>query len=349
MTAFSHQQPDRVPVDYSANPSIDKRLKEYFGLAPDDESGLRERIGQDFCWIPVPYVGPRLHAELPGRRVSPEWGIRTTWVEHETGGYWEHCDFPLKDADEETVAQWPMPSADDYDYAEVKAFCERNRFYALHMGDPGLGDIINSTGFLFGTERTLMGLAIGDPGLLRFIDRRLDVQVERLYRTLEAGEGMIDFVYMGEDLGSQHAPLISPELYRRVIKPRHRRVVEAAKAYGLPVMIHSCGSSSWAFDDFIDLGISVVDTLQPEAADMQPYYLKSTYGDRLCFHGCISTGGAVAFGTVDDVVTEVRTTLDIMMPGGGYCLSPTHMLQDNSPVENVVALYETALTYGRYS
>jgi uroporphyrinogen decarboxylase len=113
-------------------------------------------------------------------------------------------------------------------------------------------------------------------------------------------------------------------------------------------MMHSCGSSSWAFEDFIEMGISVVDTLQPEARNMSPEYLKKRFGDRLAFHGCISTAGAVTFGTEADVVENVRDTLEIMMPGGGYVLAPTHMLQDNSPTENVVAMYAAAQEYGWY-
>ena len=96
------------------------------------------------------------------------------------------------------------------------------------------------------------------------------------------------------------------------------------------------------------MGIHVVDTLQPEAKDMAPAYLKKTFGDRLAFHGCISTAGPVSFGTVDDVVADCRKTLEIMMPGGGYCFAPTHQLQDNSPTENVLAMYETAWQFGAY-
>jgi uroporphyrinogen decarboxylase len=119
-------------------------------------------------------------------------------------------------------------------------------------------------------------------------------------------------------------------------------------AHGIPVMIHSCGSSSWAFEDFVDMGVGVVDTLQPEAKDMSPSYLKQRFGKRLAFHGCISTAGTVAYGTVEDVIDDVRNTLEIMMPGGGYALSPTHQLQDNSPTANVVAMYEAAKEYGWY-
>ena len=91
-----------------------------------------------------------------------------------------------------------------------------------------------------------------------------------------------------------------------------------------------------------------MDTLQPEAANMSPAYLKTTFGDKLAFHGCISTAGPVAGGTVGQVIDNVRETLEIMMPGGGYALAPTHSLQDNSPTQNVLAMYEAAHKYGRY-
>jgi uroporphyrinogen decarboxylase len=90
------------------------------------------------------------------------------------------------------------------------------------------------------------------------------------------------------------------------------------------------------------MGVDAVDTLQPEAADMSPEYLKKRFADRLAFHGCISTAGPVATGSVADVVAYCRETLRVMMPGGGYAFAPTHALQDNSPTEDVVAMYQTA-------
>jgi uroporphyrinogen-III decarboxylase len=81
---------------------------------------------------------------------------------------------------------------------------------------------------------------------------------------------------------------------------------------------------------------------------MDPAYLKGKFGGRMAFHGCISTAGAVAYGTVQDTIAHARAVLDTMMPGGGYAFSPSHQLQDNSPTENVLALYETAQRDGRY-
>ncbi len=347
LNAFAHREPDRVPINYQANPGIHQRLLDYYGLEKGDNEGLLQKLGVDFRGVGAAYKGPRLHDELPNRKVDPLWGIHTRWIEHETGGYWDFCDFPLQDADEEEVAAWPLPSPDDYDYSQVKLECEKRQEYAVYAGT-GFGDIINGNGFLRGMEQTLIDLVTDDPAGLLLADRRMDIQFELTRRVVEAAEGGIDFLWLGEDLGTQESPMISMELFRRHIRPRYERFMDLAKQHQLPVMIHTCGASSWAYEDFIEMGITVVDTLQPEAAGMHPRELKQRFGGRLAFHGCISTAGPVAYGSVEDVRQNVRETLEIMMPGGGYCLAPTHALQDNSPVENVVAMYEAAYEYGRY-
>jgi len=347
LTAFACAEPDRVPINYEANAGIDRRLKSHFGLDPEDGEGLRQRLGVDFRGVGAPYVGPKLHADVGDRRVD-NWGIHRRWVEHDFGGYWDYCDFPLRNADVETVAEWLMPSPDDHDYAGVAAACERQGAYAVHIGNPGLACIINTAGFLRSMDQVFVDLITDDPAGLLLIDRMLAVQLDVTRRALEAARGGIDFMWIGEDLGTQIAPIISLELFRRHIRPRHQPFIDLAKAYGLPVMIHTCGSSSWAYEDYIEMGVNAVDTLQPEAKDMSPAHLKRTFGGRLAFHGCISTAGPVAYGSVQEAVDVCRSTLDIMMAGGGYCFAPTHALQDNSPTENVVAMYRVADEYGRY-
>jgi uroporphyrinogen decarboxylase len=349
LTALANQEADRVPIDYYANSGIDRRLKQHFGLKADDTEGLLQALCVDFRGVEPRYTGPKLHADIPERGVSVDnWGIHRRWIEHETGGYDDYCDFPLSTADEVTVANWPMPDPADYDYFNICQSCADMNEYAVYVGNPGLGDIINSNGMLRGMEQTLVDLITEDPAGILLAKRRTEISLEITRRTLEAAKGGVDFIWIGEDLGTQIAPIISLELYRKVIRPMHQRFVDLAKSFELPVMIHTCGSSSWAYEDFIDMGIDAVDTLQPEAKNMSPEYLKKTFGGRLAFHGCISTAGPVATGTVDDTIEYCRNTLDIMMPGGGYCFAPTHSLQDNSPTENVVAMYETAREHGAY-
>jgi uroporphyrinogen decarboxylase len=349
LTTFDHHEPDRVPINYMANPGIDGRLKEHFGLKQNDYEGLQQALGVDFRWVHSPYTGPKLHADIPERNINVDnWGIRRRWVEHPTGGYWDYCDFPLKEADLETVVNWPMPSPDDFNYTTVYDQCKAKRDFCLVIGGAGIGDIINSTGMVRGMEQTLVDLILDEPAGITYIDRRLDVLFAMIERTLEAAKGEIDILWMGEDLGTQIAPMISLDLYREQIRPRHQRFVDLAKAHGARVMMHSCGSSSWAYEDFIAMGIDGVETLQPEAANMDPAYLKKTFGSRLTLHGCISTAGPVATGSVAETISSCRETLATMMPGGGYCFAPTHELQDNSPTANVVAMYEVGRNDGSY-
>lgn len=348
LVAFAHCEPDRVPIDYLANPGIDLRLKQHFGLDATDDEGLLQALRVDFRYLSwPPYTGPALHPDLPGRTVDI-WGIHRRWIEHDSGGYWDYCDFPIKDATLEAVQAWPFPSPDDFDYSAVPEFCKQYAGYCLVAGNAGVGDIINSTGMVRTMEQVLVDLMTDDPVGLTYVDRKAAVMLEVTSRVLEAGKGLIDILYLGEDLGTQIGPMISKKLFRKHIRPRLQQYVDLAKVHNIPVMFHSCGSSSWAFDDFYEMGIRIIDTLQPEAANMEPSYLKRTFGDRLAFHGCITTGGAVAYGTVEDTIADVCHTLEVMKPGGGYALCPSHQLQDNSPTENVLAMYAAAHQFGQY-
>ena len=346
LTALAHQVPDRVPINYLANPGIDRRLKAHFGLHPDDQEGLARQLQVDFRTIRAPYRGPVLHHDDPATgTVADLWGNRMRWVEHGSGGYWDFCEFPLRDADVETVARWPLPDPDDFDYSGIAEDCRRYRGFALCVGSPGEADVINSNARIRGMEQALIDLVTDDPAGALLTRRRTEIQLEVLRRTLEAAGGAIDLLWIGEDLGTQIAPMISLETYRKQLKPIHEAFLVLAADFGIPVMIHSCGSSSWVFPEWIAMGVTAVDTLQPEAAAMAPAYLKRTFGAQLAFHGCISTAGTLSFGTPDEVEKECREILEIMTPGGGYCFAPTHLIQDNTPLENVLAMYRTAQNF----
>jgi uroporphyrinogen decarboxylase len=223
----------------------------------------------DFRGIWAPYKGKKLHPDIPEKGILvDDWGIHRRWIENEFGGYWDYCDFPLKEASEETVANWPMPSPDDFDYSGIAAECSRNKEYAVYAGGAGIGDIINGNGMLRGMEQTLIDLITDDPAGLLLAQRRTEINLEIIRRTLEAAKGGADILWMGEDLGTQIAPMISLETYRKRIRPLHQKIVDLGKSFGIPVIMHSCGSSSWAYEDFIDMGIAAVDTLQPEAEGM---------------------------------------------------------------------------------
>lgn len=347
LRALAHEEPDRVPRNYSANPGIDARLKAHFGLSPQDNDQLRRVLGVDLAGVHAPYVGPKLHEDPPDRRAD-NWGVRTRYVAHDTGGYWDFCDFPLRHATVEEAVAWPMPSPDENDYSRVRAQAQQERERCVFVGMSGLGCIINRIGKWRGMDQILVDLLVDDPVARVLIERKQRIELEIVERELEACRGFVDLLWMGEDLSTQMGPMISLDLYRQRIRPWHERFVKLTKAHDLPVIFHSCGACSWLFEDFIEMGIDAVQTLQPEAHGMAPGRLKTTFGDRLAFHGCIPTGGVMADGTPEEVREVCRRTLEIMMPGGGYCFAPSHMLQDNTPLENALAMYGAAEAFGEY-
>jgi uroporphyrinogen decarboxylase len=346
---FAHEKTDRVTIGYEANAGIHRRLMDVLGIQENNEEGLLRALGVDYRGVGAPYTGKPLFPEVPNRRRDQLEGCVMRWVEHSSGGYWDFCDFPLKDADDEAFATFPIPNPDDFDYDtaldQAKAI---GRDYGVYIGGGGTPDVINSNGRIMGMEDVLCHLQTRDEAAMAFMHRRADFQFKNLERLLDKCRDYIDFIWFGEDLGTQHAPMISRELYREVIKPIHRKFFELATAYGKPSIVHTCGSSSWVYEDFIEMGVTGVEALQPEAANMSPEYLKAHFGNRLCYRGCISTAGPLAFGTAEEVREYVRHTLEIMMEGYGYHFAPTHAIQDNSPVENVVAMYQAAHDFGVY-
>lgn len=346
LQTFAHETPDRVPVNYFANPSINTRLAAHLGVV-DTRAAVGDALGADFKELMPRYIGKPLFDDIPNRRVNPLLGSVTRWAQNESGGYWDFCDFPLANADEETIASWPVPSPDDFDYDTLRDACHHYKDKAVCLGHQGVSDVMNTLGMLRGMENIYMDLALENEGTLALMQRRMQSELGVFERALAKCSADISLVWTGEDLGTQHTPLISLAMFRAQIRPMHQPLIDLAKSYAIPVMIHSCGSSSWAFEDFIDMGIAAVDTLQPEASNMNPCYLANTYGTRLAFHGAISTARLASF-SADEVRKDVRETCEVLMPYRGFCLAPTHYIQDNTPVENIVAMYQAAQEFGTY-
>lgn len=348
LKTFNLEKTDRVTIGYEANSNIHMRLAKVLNISDGNWELVLQALGVDYRGVGAPYNGPMLFKTLPNRETNPVDGFNMRWIEHQTGGYWDFCDFPLANANDETIENFPVPNPDHFDYQSVGEQIAMHSDYAIYIGGAGIPDIINSTGRIMGMEDTLVNLQMENEATLKFVNRRMNMYLAVLERILDKNRGKIDFMWLGEDLGTQIGPMISLEMYRKIFKPIHKRFVDLAKAFKLPVIIHTCGSSSWAYEDFIEIGINAVDTLQPEAVNMNPRYLKERFGSRLSFRGCISTAGPLACGSADDVIKDVKNTLEILMNGYGYHFAPTHAIQDNTPTENVIAMYQSAHKYGVY-
>ncbi len=136
--------------------------------------------------------------------------------------------------------------------------------------------------------------------------------------------------------------MISPEHWRRFLKPTYRKVFELLKSYGLKVWFHSCGQFRPVMSDLIDIGMDVWETVQTHLPGNEPEILKREYGEHITFYGGISTQRTLPFGTVDDVRREVRERIRVLGRGGGYIVGPDHGIMPDVPVENVLAMFDEA-------
>ncbi len=347
---FAYEKTDRVTIGYLSNDAAHKRLCEAMGVGSDPYE-LLQALGVDYQMAKPRYIGPQLFPDIPDRWVNPETGFVKKYIQTEYGVAMDYCDFPLLGADDEAIYNYPAPNPDHYDYDETDRMIEMllGKGFAVHVGDPALGDILNSNGVLLGFEDALVNMATGHEATLHMVDKRLGSQLAVTERVLERNKGKIDFMWVGEDMGTQRAPLISMDMYREFLKSRHQKFIDLAHVYGIPIIMHTCGYSSWAYEELITMGMDGVDTLQPEVTNMSPRYLQDQFGGRLNFRGCISTAGPLAYGTPKEVEQVCRDTLAIMMEKGGYHFAPTHKLQNNTPAENTIAMYQAAHTYGCYS
>ena len=345
---FAHEPTDRVTIGYECGEAAEARLMSALGVS--DDIALKKALGVDYVWLDAHYTKPPIYPEIPNRTRRGDTGAIMRWVENRYGGYHDYCDFPLLDVDDETIANYPFPDPDGYDYEQS---AERTDWlidqgFSVHVGNPGFGDILNNTGMLMSVEESLVRAATGDEAFLMLVDHMINAVLGKCERLLERNKGKITFFWMGEDLGCQHTPLISHATYDAVLRPHHQRFIDLAHAYDLPIMMHSCGSSSWVYEKLISMGMDGVDTLQPEATNMSPAYLAEHFGGRLAFRGCISTAGPLAYGTPAEVTEICQQTLATLMPHKGYHFAPTHSIQDNTPAENIIAMYQAAHDFGRY-
>jgi uroporphyrinogen decarboxylase len=172
----------------------------------------------------------------------------------------------------------------------------------------------------------------------RLMNRIVERNLVMLENFLQVPE--IDGVLLGSDWGSQRGPLMSPAVWDDMIRPGEQAEYELVHSYGKDVWVHSCGDIEPLIGRLVEMGLDVLNPLQPEAMDIA--HVKRTYGGKLAFWGGISTQKTLPYGTPDEVRAEARATRDLLSAGGGYVLSPAQSIQGDVPLENMLALLEVA-------
>ncbi|HUT62069.1 MAG TPA: uroporphyrinogen decarboxylase family protein [Phycisphaerae bacterium] len=337
LTSLAWRDPDRVPIQTYLTPEIRAQLDEHFG-----GRDLLECLGVDFRRAAPKYRG----AVKPPRDglVFDMWGTGYKQVRQEHGAYDEATVLPLAElATLDDVEAYPWPSPDDFDYSDVAQQCDAIADYAVCCGGADTPDILNGVSRGRGMEQVMIDVATRDPVGMAIIERRCEILYEVGRRTLTAGRDKIDILQLGEDLGNQNGRMFGPRDFDEVFRPVLKQLIDLAHEFGAKAMLHSCGDTHEIMPDLIDMGLDVLDAMQPEPRGMDAETIRAACRGKLAFCGLISTQRTLPFGTVADCRAEARHRLDVIAPGGGYIFSPAHCIQAGTPLQNVLAVYEEAL------
>ena len=196
----------------------------------------------------------------------------------------------------------------------------------------------------------MLSSLVADPEFVHAVLRRVtDIGKAVMERYLDLAGPYIQMIKMGDDLGAQGGPLMSPKTYRAVVKPYHKALFDCIRQRTQArIFLHTCGSVYRLLPDLIEAGVDVLNPVQVSAADMDTRRLKAEFGDRLSFMGAIDTQHVLPFGTPDDVKREVERRIADLAPGGGFILAPVHNVQVDVSPENLVTMYRHALQVGMY-
>ncbi|MDP7285679.1 MAG: uroporphyrinogen decarboxylase family protein, partial [Dehalococcoidales bacterium] len=203
--------------------------------------------------------------------------------------------------------------------------------------------------YMRGFEDWFMDLAADKKLAAAFFDATVEHSMAISEEVLKECADLIDVVATGDDLGHQNGPIVSPELYRELLKPRHMKWFNLVrKSTSAFVWLHSCGSVYRLLPDIIDLGVDIINPVQVAAKDMDTSVLGREYGNHLTFWGGIDTQRVLPKGTTTEVKDEVKRRIGDLAPGGGYVLAAVHNLQPDVPLENILSMYDAAKEYGVY-
>ena len=339
LAVFGQREPDRVPCWCGASPEFLARAQALLGL---DEEALRVRFGDDFRRVFARYAGPQWPLS-PGTTYRTIFGVERTGV-----GYGQPLSHPLAGATLDQIEAYPWPDPDWMDVSAIKGEAEAwGGRYAILGGDwsPFWHDLID----LLGMETMYLKMYLEPRIVDAVLSHLVDFYAEVSRRIFEAAGGAIDIFFIGNDLGSMNGPLLGPELYDRFLRPHLKRLIDLGHGFGLKVQLHCCGGYAPLLPALIEDGLDAVHAVQPCCRGMDLRALKRDYGGRIVFNGAIDSHHILIEGTPELVRRQTREVLEIMMPGGGYIGGASHdYILEETPVENVLAMFDAIEEYGRY-
>ena len=343
LAVINRQKPDRVPKTASFTATIMELFREKTGSNNPTEYFKMEPRGVGFKPTQRQTDWSQYHKDLPPNTAVDEWGTARA-----QGDYYHFTRriFPMAEATTvQEVHDYPWPDMkEDYrhEHLEQSAAALRDAHWPVNGS---VGHIWETAWQVRGMDRLMMDF-VDNPDIAEAIlDHITDIKVFMSRRCAQAG---VDCLHLGDDVGMQDRLMMSPAMWRRWLKPRLAKVIASARAVDpqMHAFYHSDGKIDEIIPDLIEVGVTVLNPVQPECMD--PAALKKQYGDRLAFWGTIGTQSTMPFGTADDVRACVKERIDTVGYDGGLLIAPTHVLEPEVPWENIVALFEAVEEYGAY-
>jgi uroporphyrinogen decarboxylase len=327
LAQIQHQETDYIPYTLRYEESVAERLDGYYG---GDE--WRRHVDEAIQRLPNPSVSI---SEAPGPYYTDRYG--TTWqVDRRPFHLVEPAlkspsleDFSLPGVEELLTPAWKE---------EALGFIEQHQGYFLVVGF-GFG-LWERTWALRGFDNALMDAAAEPDFFEELVDQVADHQLAIIDGLLELP---VDGIMFSDDWGYQRGILLGPERWRRLLKPRLAQMYARVHGAGKVTLSHCCGSVAEIMPDIIEIGLDVLESVQPEAVGMNPYELKRRYGTQITFWGGLGSQSVIPFGTSAEIKAEVERLCREMGRGGGYILSPAKPLQPETPTENAAAVVEAFL------
>jgi uroporphyrinogen decarboxylase len=266
-------------------------------------------------------------------------------VPHE---YFDVCFSPLQDAQVEDIATMQMPDPDEPAlYSGLRDRAKElyeTSDYAI-FADFGVPGFYETSQKLRGYENLACDLLTDTDFVRALYDRLLELQMRFFDRYLDAVGGYAIAIGYADDLGMQDRPQISPQTYRDIIKPYHKKIFSFIhQKADIKIMLHCCGAIEPLIEDLIDAGVDIINPLQTRATGMQPENLMKIYRGKTVFWGGMDEQFVLPFGTAEDIDAEVKSLMRTM-GRTGYVFAPGHNIQQDTPPENIVTMFQTAKTY----
>lgn len=321
--AISHKNTDYVPFNVELTKDLELKVEQAFGLKSGDfffwSGNHIEKCGFE--------NGEFIRPEVYKDEFGVEWD--RTGVDKDIGII-HNCKFEKPDI---RVYEFPKVNAKEIS-KKSKTFLKNDRdtYKYAKIGTT----LFERAWSLRGFQNIFMDFLLEEKFVHDILTKIVDHHMKILNTALEFD---FDGVYFGDDYGQQKGMMMSPDVWRKFIKPQLKRMFDLAKSKGKTICLHSCGDIALVLPDLIDIGLDVYQTVQPEIYDLEN--LKKEYGNDLAFYGGISTQRDLPFKKPNEIKDIIKSTMEILGKHGGFIAAPTHRVTGDTPLENIVAMIET--------